>query len=178
MRRVVAYMLMSLDGVAQDPETFVLEWDEALDANLADVISTQTAVLLGRGMYDEWARFWPASDMQPFAAFINEVPKHVVTSSPLAEPWTNASRVDGAPREALEAMRSDGEGDIGVHGSLTLTRSLLAADLVDDLRLVVAPRVAGAGRRLFPEAMDARRFGLVSSAATPTGALLLHYRRG
>ena len=53
MRRVVAYMLMSLDGVAQDPDEFVLDWDDVMDANLGEVIGTQTTVLLGRAMHDE-----------------------------------------------------------------------------------------------------------------------------
>ena len=52
MRKIVVYELLSLDGVAEDPDSFFAEWDDAMDANLAAVIATQDAVLLGRRSYD------------------------------------------------------------------------------------------------------------------------------
>jgi hypothetical protein len=58
MREVVVYELLSLDGVGEDPDGFISEWDEAMDANLASVIATQDCVILGRRSYDEWAAFW------------------------------------------------------------------------------------------------------------------------
>jgi hypothetical protein len=61
VRKIVVYELLSLDGVAEDPDEFITDWDDAMDANLAVVIATQDAVILGRRSYDEWARFWPAS---------------------------------------------------------------------------------------------------------------------
>ena len=71
MRKIVVYELLSLDGVAEDPDSFFADWDDALDANLAAVIATQDAVILGRRSYTEWAQFWPSSEIQPFATFIN-----------------------------------------------------------------------------------------------------------
>ena len=62
MRKVVLYELVSLDGVAEAPETFFADWDEAMEANLAAVIGTQDAVILGRRSYDEWSPYWPGSD--------------------------------------------------------------------------------------------------------------------
>ena len=52
MRKIVVYELVSLDGVAEDPDGFIAEWDDAMDANLAAVIATQDAVILGRRSYD------------------------------------------------------------------------------------------------------------------------------
>lgn len=176
MRRIVAYMLVSIDGVAQDPDEFVLEWDEEMDANLAEVIGTQDTVLLGRGMHDEWSRYWPSSDIQPFADFINAVEKYVATSSPLTGDWPQARAIEGDVLEFVRGLAAGDGGDVGVHGSMELTASLLAAGLVDDLRLVVAPRVAGKGRRLFGDGAPTA-YDLVSSSATPSGALLVHYRR-
>jgi dihydrofolate reductase len=75
VRKVVVYELLSLDGVAEAPDTF-FGWDDALDADLAAVIASQDTVILGRRSYDEWAGFWPTSDVEPFATFINAVPKH------------------------------------------------------------------------------------------------------
>lgn len=175
MRRVVAYALVSVDGVAEAPETFLEDFDEEMDANLAEVIGTQDTVLLGRRMYDEWSRYWPASDIQPFADFINAVQKYVATSSPLANPWTNAEAVDGPVEDFVRDLKAGDGGDIGVHGSISLAASLLDAGLVDELRLLVAPTVVGPGRRLFRD--KARHpLELLGSAATTTGGLLVHYR--
>src|SRR4051794_32858630 len=95
MRKIVVYELMSLDGVAEHPDEFFTDWDDVMDANMSAVIDTQDAVILGRRSYDEWARYWPESDMEPFATFINAVAKCVVTSTPLAREWANTRVVEG-----------------------------------------------------------------------------------
>jgi dihydrofolate reductase len=174
MRKLVAYMLVSVDGVAEDPNRFLLEWDQVLQANLGEVIGTQDTVLLGRGMYDEWSRHWPTSDDQPFADFINNVRKYVATSTPLTTPWTNAEPILGPVDEFVRDLKAGDGADIGVHGSITLTQSLLSAGLVDDVRLLVAPRVVGSGRRLFPDGV-AQSLQLVQCIGTPSGSLLVHY---
>ena len=91
MRKVVVYELLSLDGVAEKPDGFFADWDDAMDANLGAVIATQDAVILGRRSYEEWAGFWPGSDIEPFATFINGVAKYVATSTPLDRKWANAT---------------------------------------------------------------------------------------
>ena len=174
MRKVVAYTLLSADGVAQNPELFLLDFDEVLEANLAEVIGSQDAVLLGRKMYDEWANYWPTSDVEPFAGFISSVRKYVATSAPLTTEWTNAEAVEAPVEEFVRDLKRGEGGDIGVHGSITLTQSLLASGLVDELRLVIAPRVVGSGRRLF-EGPTAHSLDLVQSSSSPSGSLLVHY---
>ena len=174
MRKVVAYTLVSVDGVAEDPENFLFEFDEVMEANLGEVLRTQDTVLLGRRMYDEWSGFWPTSDVQPFADFINGVQKYVATATPLVTDWTNAEAVVGPVEDFVRELRTGVGGDIGVHGSISLTQSLLAAGLVDEVRLLVAPRVAGSGRRLF-EGDVAYSLELVQCTSSPTGSLLVHY---
>jgi dihydrofolate reductase len=94
MRKVVLYALLSADGVAESPDRYVFDWDEAMDANLARVIGTQDAVLLGRRTYDEWAPHWPTADVQPFADFINSVPKYVFTATEPDVPWPGTTVVE------------------------------------------------------------------------------------
>jgi dihydrofolate reductase len=165
---------LSLDGVAEFPETF-FEWDDALDANLAEVIAAQDAVILGRRTYDEWARFWPTSDIEPFATFINGVTKHVATSAPLDADWANATAIDGALVEFVRDLKETGGGEVGVHASISVAQSLLAAGLVDELRLVIAPKVAGSGRRLL-DGLPSMPLESLRSEASPTGSLMVAYR--
>ena len=187
MRKVVLYTLMSLDGAVDDPDRFfapsqeqaeVPEFDAVMEENEATVIATQDAVLLGRTMYDQWSRFWPTAKYEPFASFINGVRKYVVTSSPLSTPWHNAEAVHGPLAQVVGDLKAGTGGDIGVHGSVQLAQSMLAAGLVDELQLVVGPTVGFSGRRLFSGVDGTRQLDLVSARPTPSGALLLNYRVG
>ena len=174
MRKIVVYELLSLDGVAEDPDRF-FDWDDAMDANLAAVIATQDAVILGRRSYTEWAPFWPTSQIQPFARFINGVAKHIATSTPLDQDWANATAVQGGLIPFARDLKQQGGGDIGVHASISVAQALLAADVVDELRLVIAPRIAGSGRRLL-DGLPSIRLEAIRSQISPTGYLLVDYR--
>jgi len=175
VRKIVVYELLSLDGVAEDPDRFFTDWDDAMEANLAAVIATQDAVILGRRSYTEWAAFWPNSQIQPFATFINGVTKHVATSTPLDRGWANASAIDGGLVDFVRDLKHQRGGDVGVHASISVAQTLLAADVVDELRLVIAPTIAGRGRRLF-DGVPSLRLGSMRSAVSPTGSLLVDYR--
>jgi dihydrofolate reductase len=175
MRKVVVYELLSLDGVAEDPDGFFADWDDAMEANLAAVIAAQDAVILGRRSYTEWAEFWPGSEIEPFATFINGVAKYVMTSAPLDRDWANASVVDGGLVEFVRDLKDRPGGDIGVHASISVAQTLLAADVVDELRLVIAPSIAGRGRRLL-DGLPSLRLETIRSTTSATGYLLVDYR--
>ena len=116
VRKVVAYELLSLDGVAEQPDEFVTDFDEVMRENLGRVIATQDAVLLGRRTYDEWAAFWPTSRIEPFASFINGVEKVVVTSTTPEDTWANTRVVDGGLVDFVTKLRQQSGKDIGVFG--------------------------------------------------------------
>ena len=175
MRKIIVYELLSLDGVAEDPDKFFADWDDVMDANLAAVIAPQDAVILGRRTYTEWAQFWPSSQIQPFATFINGVTKYVATSTPLDRDWANATVLDGQLVESVQALKQQRGGDVGVHASISVAQVLLAADVVDELRLVIAPRIAGHGRRLL-DGLPSIRLESIRNETSPTGYLLVDYR--
>lgn len=175
MRKLVAGGFVSLDGVAERPDEFVTDWDDEVDAHIGRVIATQDSVLLGRRTYDEWAAFWPTSEIEPFAGFINHVDKFVATSTPLTQTWANTTVIDSGLSEFVAQLKRRPGGDIGVHGSIALTQSLLREDLVDELRLAVAPVLHGRGRRLFADGPPSR-LTLTRHAATPAGYLLLDFQ--
>ena len=174
MRKIVVCELLSLDGVAEAPDTF-FGWDNALDAKLAAVIPTQDAVILGRRSYTEWAQFWPNSEIEPFATFINGVTKYVATSTPLDQDWANTTVIDGGLVEFVRDLKQQPGGDVGVHGSISVAQALLAADVVDELKLTIAPTIAGRGRRLL-DGMPPIQLESIQSEISPTGYLIVDYR--
>ena len=174
MRNVVVYELLSLDGVAEQPEDFILDFDEVMEENLGRVIASQDAVLLGRHTYDHWAGFWPGSEIEPFASFINGVQKFVVTSTALGHRWGGPAVIEGDLVAFVTELKQQAGGDIGVHGSISLAQALLEAELVDNLRLVVAPALQIRGRRLFDGGRP-EQLSLTRSVTSPTGHLLLDF---
>lgn len=146
-----------------------------MDACGAETIATQDTVILGRRSYDEWVQFWPDSQIEPFASFINGAAKFVATSSPLGRPWAN-THVVGRDLVAFARNLKDGPGgDIGVHASISVGQALLAGGVVDELRLAIAPSIAGKGRRLF-DGGPPIRLAPIRIVTSPTGCLLAHYR--
>ena len=174
-RKVVGGYFLSLDGVAEAPDQFLTGWDDETDASGKRLIETQDVVILGRRTYDEWAGFWPTSDIEPFASFINATPKYVATSTPLEPEWSDSQAIAGDLLDFVRNLKSQPGGDIGIHGSISLTRSLLTAGLVDELRLVVIPTIAGTGQQLLA-GLPPIHLETLRSTTTPSGHLLIDYR--
>lgn len=174
MRKIVVCELLSLDGVAEAPDSF-FGWDDAVDAKIPETIAGQDAVILGRRSYNEWAQFWPSSQIEPFATFINGVEKYVATSTPLDQEWANSTVVDGGLVEFVRDLKHQPGGDIGVHGSISVAQALLAADVVDELRLAIGPMIAGRGRRLL-DSLPSIQLEAIRSEISPTGYLIVDYR--
>jgi dihydrofolate reductase len=174
VRKVVAYELLSLDGVAEEPMDFVTEFDDVMSDNLGRVIGTQDTVLLGRRTYDQWAEFWPSSEIQPFSRFINGVEKFVVTATPPERQWANSSVAPGGLVDFVTDLKQRPGEDIGVHGSIKLAQSLLKENLIDELRFVISPAVQITGRKLF-DATPSTRLTLTRTITSPSGYLLLDY---
>src|ERR1700678_3201067 len=95
-----------------------------MGANLAAVIANQDAVILGRRSYDEWAQFWPGSQIEPFATFINGVTKYVATSTPLDGVWAGTTVIDGGLVDFVRDLRQQDGGDVGVPARIAVGRGL------------------------------------------------------
>lgn len=176
MRKIVAYLLTSVDGVVEAPDRYArAELFPDLVGLIGELISDQDTVLFGRRTYDAWSGHWPASKVQPFADFINSVPKRVFTSHPLDTPWANTIRVSGELGPEIRKMKRSPGGVIGVHGSVTLIETLLRQGLLDELRLSVLPCIAGAGRRL-AVGPNVLQLELTQARTTEGGVQLLTYR--
>lgn len=179
MRDVVVFHFLSLDGVAEEPSDWFFDDSPQLFDLIGRVLPSQDAVLLGRGTYEYWYEYWPTSDVEPFATFINTTPKYVATSSDLPGHWAHTTRIGGDVVDFVRDLKQQSGGDIGVHGSTELAGSLISAGLVDQLRFVMPPTLAGHGQRLFDAAATdgLQPFELVDVEQTTKGTLFLHYRR-
>jgi dihydrofolate reductase len=183
MGRIVVSEFVSIDGVAEDPGgsennerggwAFEFSRGEEGDQFKLDETMGSEALLLGRVTYEGFAEAWPSREGE-FADKFNQMPKYVVSST-LSDPeWTN-STVIGSDVGEVRRIRDDADGDVVVHGSLSLVQALIDEDLVDELRLMVFPVVLGSGKRLFGDTSAKRAFRLTESKTVGDGVEILIY---
>jgi dihydrofolate reductase len=176
MRKIVAGLFISLDGVVESPASWAYQY---FNEEMADVIGTglaqADAVLLGRRTYLEFAELWPSqgSDV-PMAAFLNNTPKHVVSSTLNSLDWAGSSLLSGDLAAEVTKLKGQPGKNIQVPGGPTLVRSLLRDGLLDELSLMVAPIMVASGARLLDELIHTP-LKLLRSRALSTGVLSVTY---
>lgn len=155
--------------------------DEAFGRAIQDLFSQPFDLLLGRRTYDIFAGYWPhiqaGSSNSIIADLFNRVPKHVATHHPDTLDWHNSHALQGNLADAIQALKQQDGADLLTQGSGELVRQLLAAGLVDELRLMIFPIVLGHGKRLFDDRAQASAFTLVNSTSTSSGVLITRYVR-
>ena len=177
MRKVVAGLFISLDGVTQSPDRWQFDhFDADMLEEMGAHIADEDAILLGRVTYQEWASYWPASADEPYASHINNTPKYVVSTTLDKVEWKNSTLVKGSVAEEIARLKRQPGKNIGVAGSPTLVESLLRDGLLDELKLMIHPVVVGGGKRLFSDGGALKRLKLVASKTTGTGVLIAAYR--
>ena len=149
---------------------------EAIDATA----QRTEAFLYGRRTFEVMASAWPERAGDPFADRINAAEKHVVTDTLQASDitWGPTSIIRGADlTTAVNALRARPGGEVNVWGSSQLVRSLMAADLIDEMNLMIEPIVLGGGKSIFPGDGEARPFRLISAVTAKTGVQICRYER-
>lgn len=178
MRKVYAGLFSSVDGVVESPDQWQQAFDDEMGAELATMLDEQDTVLLGRVTYSEWATYWPTSTDEPFASWINSIPKFVASTTLDTVDWSNTTLITGSVIDFVKELRAQPGGTIGVAGSLTLVRSLLDHGLLDELTLMTSPVIAGSGlRKLFADDAQQTSLQLVDAKPTSTGTVIATYRR-
>jgi dihydrofolate reductase len=179
MRKIISGLFISVDGVVEAPHLWQFDvFDDDMGAAMTAHLAAEDTMLLGRVTYQEWAPYWPTADDE-YGSHINNVPKYVVSTTLDAVAWgayDNVFLIKDNLAGAIAELKQQPGKHIGVAGSPTLVRSLLAADLLDELVLMVHPVVVGSGKRLFPEGVDLKRLRLVSATTTGSGVAILTYQ--
>lgn len=189
--KVVVTQFVTLDGVSQGPGSstedttdgferggwFVPYLDESFARQASDWLDLADGLLLGRRTYEAFARDWPqiTDPDDPFTVRMNSLPKYVVTNTLTEGTWNPTTVLRGDASESVGALKEQPGRELQIHGSSRLAGSLLAAGLVDSLRLAVAPVVIGQGRHLLPLQGPSIGLRLVDHRSTPGGLMLLEY---
>ena len=193
--RIVISEFISLDGVVQAPGGRQEDTDggfrhggwsmryfdpEVMGSAIDELSRSTDALLQGRRTWQVMAGAWPKRAGDPFADWMNSVPKYVASDTLSDEDltWTPTTiiRRDDLLKE-VSALRDQPGGYVNVMGSATVGRALLAADLVDELALMIEPIALGGGKTIFPDDGEARPFELTSVATTGKGVQVCRYQR-
>ena len=195
MRKIIVAEHVSLDSVIQSPggpeedpsgEFRLGGWtvpyvDEAIGREIQDLFSQPFELLLGRRTYEIWASYWPHvpvdSGGRAIADLFNSVRKHVATHRSDGLDWHNSHALEGDLADAIRALKQQDGANLLTWGSAGMVRQLLAAGLVDELRLMIYPVVLGHGKRLFGDNAQPSAFSLTNSTSTASGVLLTRYAR-
>lgn len=181
MATVISTLFMSLDGVAEvDPAWHFPYFDEAMGNAVAQDYSGTDVLILGRVTYDSFAGAWPEREAAggedaAFAATLGDLRKIVATRGSQDLGWRNAESSDDIVASVAALRADDRVGKVLVAGSLSVVRQLLAAELLDELRLLVHPVAAGSGEHLFDVDAPMQPLRLLHSATFPTGVVQLVY---
>lgn len=186
MRKIASGLFITLDGVAEAPgsaDTTLPDkrgWSDPymsqeIGMTIFDMMQKSDGFLLGRKTYQDFAAFWPTMPADdPFAQAMNNMPKYVVSTTLDKADWKNSTVLRSLGEVAR--IKQEAGKDINIIGSLTLVRSLLEHDLLDEIQLMVCPVVLGVGKRLFDQGIDTKTLKLVNTKPFDTGMVLLSYQ--
>ena len=192
MRKLVVTTFVTMDGVMQAPGGpgedpsggfahegwLVPHFDEDMGAQMDAWFTDAQDFLLGRTTYEIFYGSWPKmiSDDQ-VSQKLNFNKKYVASRTLSTVEWETAELLQGDVGDAVRKLKAEDGGELQVHGSAGLIQTLLAEDLVDELRMIVFPVVLGSGKRLFGDGAVPRAWKLGTHKATSTGAVILSYER-
>ncbi|MGW0180859.1 dihydrofolate reductase family protein [Nocardia sp. NPDC003345] len=189
--KLVLIEFVTLDGVSQGPGSpdedvsdgferggwLVPYLDEVFVRRTSEWLDAADGLLFGRRTYTAFARDWPAitDPGDPYAERMNTLPKYVCSGTLTEGDWNPTTVLPGDPVVAVGALLRQPGRELQIHGSSRLGDTLLAAGLVDTVRLAVAPTVLRTGRRLLAGAGPATGLRLSRHEVTGSGVLLLEY---
>ena len=181
MRKIIAGLFISLDGVVEAPDQWHFPYfNDEMGAAVGASLGSADTMLFGRKTYDSFAGAWPEREAAggedaPFAKLLGDPRKIVVSNQRLELGWRNSEQLEGDFVEAVTALKNEPGGTIAMSGSVSVIRQLLDAGLLDELHLLLHPIAVRKGMRLFDEGDASIPLRLISSETFQTGVLNLVY---
>jgi len=177
MRKIVAGLMVSVDGVVEAPEAWTGQY---FSPELGQVIGSMMAggdtMLLGRVTYQTFAASFGGNTSDPMAAQMNSTPKVVVSTTLSRAEWENSTLVSGDVAAEITRLKEQPGKNINISGSATLVTWLLRQGLLDELNLLLFPVVVGHGNRLLDGGEGTTGLKLAHSEAFSTGVVHLIYQ--
>jgi dihydrofolate reductase len=136
------------------------------------------AVVLGRQTFEDFRGYWPEHADEPAGAYLDQVLKYVVSATMTDPQWQHSTVLSGDPVDEVRRLKGSDGGDLMVTGSITLAHTVLAAGLVDEIRLFVYPAVQGRGKGLVAEGTALPHLELRECKSFRSGVVLLRYAVG
>jgi dihydrofolate reductase len=184
MRKLVLKMSMSLDGfvVGSRPDSDWMFRGASPDSGawVLDVLAGAGTHALGRGLFENWIRFWPTSE-SPMAEPVNDIEKVVFTRTPGYDPgaqnpaaggnWAGTRVASGDLVDEIDRLKQEPGEYVLAQGGLAFGRSLVRAGVVDEYRFAVLPVALGRGEGLFTDLEHELDLDLVSSTVFSGGAM-------
>ena len=188
MRRLITGMKMSLDGRIEGPQGYA-DWVQAWSEDYG-ITQQIDACVLGGGMYPGYETYWTSIQNEPgkqvwitgnpptaaeieWARFAAHTPHYVISTTLNSASWPNTRFLRSL--EELAALKQQPGKDIYLMGGARVTAALLDAGLLDELRLIVYPVVAGEGKPLFAEIKQPRHLKLHGVQPLPDGLVSMTY---
>jgi dihydrofolate reductase len=189
MRELAVQAFVTLDGVMQAPGGpeedpsggftaggwSVPYWDDVIEQSMGEAMGRPFDLVLGRKTYEIFAAYWPQAGDE--GAELNDATKHVASTTLTELEWANSQLIEGDVAEGVASLKAADGPELQVHGSANLIQTLLANDLVDEVRVLIYPVVVGPGKRLFGDGTIPRAFELTASKVSPSGVILATFRR-
>lgn len=189
MRELAVQAFVTLDGVMQAPGGpeedpsggftaggwSVPYWDDVIEQSMGEAMGRPFDLVLGRKTYEIFAAYWPQAGDE--GAELNEATKHVASTTLNELEWANSQLIEGEVAESVARLKEADGPELQVHGSANLIQTLLAADLVDEVRVLIYPVVLGSGKRLFGDGTIPSAFELTASKVSPSGVIIATFRR-
>jgi dihydrofolate reductase len=174
--------VITLDGYFEGREPWSLDWHEEFWGEELEQFSLEqlhgaAMLLFGRVTYEGMAAYWQTAEGE-IATLMNELPKMVFSRTLDRAEWASSTLVREVEPAAVQRLKAEGEGELLVFGSGSLSAALSQADLFDEYRLLLAPVVLGNGTTLFGRGLPSRKLELLETRPLTSGAVLLRYRPG
>ncbi len=190
MRELAVQAFVTLDGVMQAPGGpeedptggftaggwSVPFWDADIEQSMTEAFEDEWDLILGRKTYEIFAAHWPYSGDE-MGRKLTDATKYVASTTLTEFDWENTELIEGEVAEGVRKLKEADGPELQTQGSAHLIQTLLANDLVDEIRVLIYPIVVGPGKRLFGDGTIPRRLELTDSRTTPSGVSIARYRR-
>jgi dihydrofolate reductase len=181
MRKIIWFNLISVDGYFEGPNQDI-DWhrvDEEFNDMAMEQLDSLGTLLFGRVTYEMMAGYWPTemalNDDPEVAGKMNSIEKVVFSKSLPSAAWSHTRLVHGDPSEEVRRLKAQSGKDMAIFGSGKLGNTLLEADLMDEIRIIINPVLLRRGRPMFEGGEDRMELKLLGTRTFVNGNVLLRY---